>query len=79
MLAKPLLTLNDIPHHQANNPAILLCEPEHNKTNKRLVRPHHTDQESSMCALWVATCRDPNLSQADSEDSDQTGQLPRLI
>ena len=35
-----------------------------------------TDQ-SSPCALWVA--KDPMLLHVDSEESDQTGQMPRLI
>ena len=33
--------------------------------------------ESSLCAPWVA--KDPMLLHADSEDSDQTGRMPRLI
>ena len=33
--------------------------------------------ESSLCAQWVA--KDPRLLHADSEDSDQTGRMPRLI
>ena len=33
--------------------------------------------ESSLCAQWVA--KDPSFLHADSEDSDQTGQMPRLI
>ena len=33
--------------------------------------------ESELCALWVA--KDPNFLHADSEVSDQTGQMPRLI
>ena len=33
--------------------------------------------ESSRCAQWVV--KDPRLFQGDSEDSDQTGQMPRLI
>ena len=32
---------------------------------------------SSLCALWVA--KDPNFLQTDSEDSNQTGRMPRLI
>ena len=35
--------------------------------------------ESSLCAKWVATCKDPVFLHADSEDSDQTGRMPRLI
>ena len=33
--------------------------------------------QSSLCAQWVA--KDPNFLHADSEDSDQTGRMPRLI
>ena len=33
--------------------------------------------ESSLCAQWVA--KDPRFLHADSEDSDQTGRMPRLI
>ena len=33
--------------------------------------------KSSLCAQWVA--KDPRFLHADSEDSDQTGRMPRLI
>ena len=33
--------------------------------------------ESLLCAQWVA--KEPNFLPADSEDSDQTGWMPRLI
>ena len=33
--------------------------------------------ESSLCAQWVA--KDPRVLRADSEDSEQTGRMPRLI
>ena len=33
--------------------------------------------ESSLCAQWVA--KEPSFLHADSEDSDQTGWMPRLI
>ena len=33
--------------------------------------------ESSLCAWWVV--KDPRLLHADSEDSDQTERIPRLI
>ena len=61
-------------------------EPPHDKTNKMTVRPAKTQislgirpvwSESSLCAQWVAN--DPSLLHADSEDSDQTGRMPRLI
>ena len=38
---------------------------------------HPVWSESSLCAQWVA--KDPRCRHADSEDSDQTGQMPRLI
>ena len=34
-------------------------------------------EQSSQCAQWVAN--DPKLLHTDSEDSDQTGQIPKLI
>ena len=61
-------------------------KPHHDKTNKVNVRPAKTLislgirpdwSESSMCASWVA--KDPSFLHADSEDSDQTGRMPRLI
>ena len=63
-----------------------LYEPRHNKTNKVTVRPAKTQislgihpiwSESLLCAQWVA--KDPSFLHADSEDSDQTGWMPRLI
>ena len=61
-------------------------EPPHDKTNKMTVRPAKTQislgicpvwSEPSLCAQWVA--KDPSFLHADSEDSDQTGQMPSLI
>ena len=61
-------------------------EPRHDKTNKMSVRPAKTQislgirpvwSESSLCAQWVA--KDPRFLHADSEDSDQTGWMSRLI
>ena len=61
-------------------------EPPHVKTNKVTVRPAKTQtsldirpvwSESSLCAQWVA--KDPSFLHADSEDSDQTGWMSRLI
>ena len=58
------------------------CEPRHDKTNKMSVRSAKIrirlgGSESSLCAQWVA--KDPSFLHADSEDSDQTGWMPRLI
>ena len=61
-------------------------EPWHDKTNKMAVPPAKTQislgirpvwSEPSLCAQWVA--KDPSFLHADSKDSDQTGQMPRLI
>ena len=63
-----------------------IYEPRHDKTNKVTVRPAKTQislgirpvwSESSLCAQLVA--KNPSFLQADSEDSDQTGRMPRLI
>ena len=63
-----------------------LYEPPNDKTNKMNVRPAKTQislgirpvwSESSMCAQYVV--KDPSFLHADSEDSDQTGRMPRLI
>ena len=60
-------------------------EPPHDKTNKMTVRLAKTQitlgicpvwSESLLCAKWVA--KGPRFLHADSEDSDQTGQMPRL-
>ena len=60
-------------------------EPRHDKTNKVCVRPAKTQisldirpvWSASLCAQWVG--KDPSFLHADSEDSDQTGRMPRLI
>ena len=61
-------------------------KPQHNKTNKVTVRPAKTPislairpvwAESSLCVQIVV--KDPSFPHADSEDSDQTGRMPRLI
>ena len=59
----------------------------HDKTNKMICAPskdrlislgiRQVWSESSLCTQWVA--KDPVLLQADREDSDQTGRIPRLI
>ena len=56
------------------------------KPNKMSVCPAKTQislgicpvwSESSLCAQWVA--KDPKVLRVHSEDSDQTGQMHRLI
>ena len=48
--------------------SIAIFEPPHNKTNKMTVHPPKTQ-----------LAMDPSFPHADSEDSDQTGRMPRLI
>ena len=66
----------------------LLCDVSHcmTKPTNWTVRPAKTQislgirpvwSESSLCAQWVAM--DPSFLHADSEHSDQTGWMPRLI
>ena len=43
---------------------------------KTLDQPGQSDQ-SSLCAQWVA--KDTSFLRVNSEDSDQTGRMPRLI
>ena len=61
-------------------------EPRHDKTNSVFVRPAKTQislvihpvwSESSLYTQWVA--KDPSFLHADSEDSDETGRMARLI
>ena len=63
-----------------------LFEPPHDKTNNVAVCPAKTQislgihpvwPESSLCVQCLA--KDPSFLNADSEDSDQTGRMPRLI
>ena len=63
-----------------------IIEPPHDKTKKMTLHPAKTQislgihpvwSESSLCAQWVA--KDPSFLHADDEDSDQPGQIPRLI
>ena len=61
-------------------------EPRHDKINKISVRPAKTQislgirlvwSEYLLCAQCVA--KDPSFLHADSEGSDQTGRMPRLV
>ena len=61
-----------------------IFEPLHDKTNKMACAPsedsdqpgHPPSRISLHCAYWVG--KDPSFLQADSEDSDKTGRMPRL-
>ena len=50
-------------------------EPSHDKTNNVACSPSEDSDQSLRCALNG----DPSFLHADSEDSDQTGRMPRLI
>ena len=52
-------------------------EPRHDKTNNVAVCPAKTQISLFACAQWVA--KDPSFLHTDSEDSDQTERMPRLI
>ena len=65
---------------------IKIIELRHDKTNKMSVHPAKTQinlgirpvwSESLLCAQRVA--KYPSFLHADSENSDQTGRIPRLI
>ena len=56
-------------------------ELPHDKTNKMTSAPSEDSGQPEhpprLCAQWVT--KDPMFLHADSKDSDQTGQMPRLI
>ena len=53
-------------------------EPQHYKTNKMTCAPSEdSDQPGHPPSQWVA--EDPMFLHADSEDSDKTGRMSRLI
>ena len=73
-------------YHTLYNSLMELFEPPHDKTNKVAMRPTKTQislgirpvrSESSLCVQWIA--KDPTFLHVDSEDTDQTGRMPRLI
>ena len=79
--------------HDTNQPAQVQISHDMTKPTKMSVRPARMSVrpaktqinlgirqvwlESSLCAQWVA--QDPRFLHADSEDSDQTWRMPRLI
>ena len=58
---------------------VLLLLTQHDKTNKMTCAlSEDSDQPGHpLCTQWVA--KDPRFPHADCKDSDQTGQMPRLI
>ena len=79
-------SINYIEFKTKNTDAINTYEPPHDKTNKMTVRPAKTQislgicpvwSQSLLCAQWVA--KDPGFLHVNSEDSDQTGWMSRLI
>ena len=72
--------------HLNKTACAFIYEPPRDKTNNVAVNPAKTQisldirpvwSDSLLCAQWVA--KGPSLLHADSEDSDQTGRMPRLI
>ena len=61
--------------------ALLWYEPEHVKTNnqQRLTSAWAFAQSDYLVFAVRLMDMDPNLLQADSKKSDQTGGMPRLI
>ena len=71
-------------HMQGND--IFINEPPHDKTNKMTVRPAKTQISLGICPVWsessLSTWRKLGslaTHWAHSEDSNQTGRMPRLI
>ena len=71
---------------QSENPTSKSIEPRHDKTNKVTVRPAKTQISLGICPGWSESSLSAwrNLGSlatnwAHSEDSDQTGRMPRLI
>ena len=62
-----------------------MCEPQHEKTTKWSACPAKTQitwasaqsDQSSLCTQWIA--KDQSFLHEDSNDSDQSGWMPRLI
>ena len=61
-------------------------EQLHVKTNKMTVHPAKAQISLGICPVWLESslsvqwvAKDWSFLHADSEDSDQTGQMPRLI
>ena len=60
-------------------------DPRHDKTNKMSVRPAKTQISPGIRPVWSVfavrsmVAKDTMFLHADSEDSDQTGRIPRLI
>ena len=65
--------------------SVKMEQPPHDKTNKmtcaqqklRSAWASTQSDQSLLCTQWVA--KDPRFLHADSEDSDQTGRMPKLI
>ena len=53
---------------------MIIFGPPHDKNNKMIVRPAKTQISQG---IWVT--KDQSFFHADSEDSDQTGRMARLI
>ena len=65
-----------------------IIEPPHDKTNKMACapsedsdqpQPGHPPSLIRVFAVRSMVVKDPSFLHADSEGSDQTGQMPRLV
>ena len=75
-------------HHPESPPSHMKKEnePHRDKTNKMACAPSEDSDQPGhpsclirIFAVRLKVAKDPSFLQADSEDSDQTGQMPRLI
>ena len=58
---------------------MMVYEPPRDKNQQNDCAPSEDSDQPGhpLCAQWVA--KGPSFLHADSEDSDQTGRMPRLI
>ena len=85
MFKRTFVLFYDIFHKPFDSFELTIIEPRHDKTNKMSVHLERLrsawasaqSDQSLRCTQWVA--KDPRFLHAGSEDSDQTGRMPRLI
>ena len=78
--------LEEKPYLALQNGGICTFEPPHDKTNKMIYVPSEDSDQPGICPVWSESSqcarlvvKDPMFLHGDSEDSDQTGRIPRLI
>ena len=74
-----ILVLQNVVYHKWQNIYSTIQYNMAKHLSRILTKPKTTQSDQSLCRAlkWVA--KDPSFLQADSEDSDQTGRMPRLI